>query len=218
MSEFLREVDDDYRRDRVVAFWARHGITIAVLGVLVLGGFGIWRYMGYVEHQKVLASTQKMEEAFALSRDAKPEEAVAALAALEASAQGPVKGLALLRRAGELAKVNPEEAARVFDEVSREASLSLTLKQLAQLRASALRLDGEAAPDALKTLESLATPTNPWRHQARELLGVTALKKGDRQEAARWFDAITLDRQTPPSLTGRLEVYVALVASKTDQK
>jgi hypothetical protein len=58
----------------------------------------------------------------------------------------------------------------------------------------------------------MATPTNPWRHSARELLGLSGLKAGDLEFAGRWFDQIAADRETPAGLRQRLEVYTALVA------
>ena len=86
------------------------------------------------------------------------------------------------------------------------------MQDLARLRAAMLRID-TADPAAVQpSLERLATPTNVWRHTARELLGLTALKRGDYDAAGRWFDQIAADRETPPGLRGRLEIYTALVA------
>ena len=61
-------------------------------------------------------------------------------------------------------------------------------------------------------LERLATPTNVWRHSAREFLGLAALKRGDYDAAGRWFDQIAADRETPQTIRGRLEIYASLVA------
>jgi hypothetical protein len=61
-------------------------------------------------------------------------------------------------------------------------------------------------------LERLASPTNPWRHSARELLGLSGLKAGDYDVAGRWFDQIAADRETPQALRQRLEIYTAVVA------
>jgi hypothetical protein len=62
------------------------------------------------------------------------------------------------------------------------------------------------------SLQGLASPANTWRHTARELLGLEALKTGDYEGASRWFDQIATDRETPPSLRQRLEIYTALAA------
>ena len=45
------------------------------------------------------------------------------------------------------------------------------------------------------------------------MLGVSGLKAGDYEFAGRWFDQIAADRDTPPGLRGRLELYTALVAA-----
>ena len=61
-------------------------------------------------------------------------------------------------------------------------------------------------------LERLAVPTNPWRHSARELLGLSGLKTGEMDFAGKWLDQFAADRETPQSLKQRLAVYTALVA------
>jgi hypothetical protein len=74
-----------------------------------------------------------------------------------------------------------------------------TWQDLARLRAAYLRIDGD--PTAVRPgLERLAAPTNPWRHSARELLGLSGLKAGDYDVASRWFDQIAADRETPQGL------------------
>jgi hypothetical protein len=87
-----------------------------------------------------------------------------------------------------------------------------TLQDLARLRAAMLRLDADPAA-AQRTLEQLANPSNTWRHTAREMLGLAALKRSDYDGAGRWFDQIAADRETPQSLRSRLEIYTALVAA-----
>ena len=37
------------------------------------------------------------------------------------------------------------------------------------------------------------------------------LKRGDYDDAGRWFDQIAADRETPQALRSRLEIYSALV-------
>ena len=62
-------------------------------------------------------------------------------------------------------------------------------------------------------LERLAAPGNAWRHSAREMLGLAALKAGDYDAAGRWFDQIAADRDTPQGLRSRLEVWTSIVAA-----
>jgi hypothetical protein len=83
---------------------------------------------------------------------------------------------------------------------------------LARLRAAMLRMDTADPATVQPVLERLATPTNVWRHTARELLGLSAMKRGDYEGASRWFDQMAADRDTPQGLRGRLELYSSLVA------
>ncbi|TXN71530.1 hypothetical protein FV230_07990, partial [Methylobacterium sp. WL6] len=85
------------------------------------------------------------------------------------------------------------------------------LRDLARLRAALIRLDLPDPVPALASLQSLAAGT-PFRFTAREMLGLTALKNGQYDEAGRWFDQLNMDPETPQNLRQRIEVYVALVA------
>jgi hypothetical protein len=86
------------------------------------------------------------------------------------------------------------------------------MQDLARLRGAMIRLDLPDQGSAMRDLERLSAPTNPWRHTARELLGLAALKRGDFDAAGRAFDQIATDRDTPSGLRGRLEIYTALAA------
>ena len=66
-------------------------------------------------------------------------------------------------------------------------------------------------PSCAPTLEPLATPQGAWRHSAREMLGIAAMKANLYEDAGRWFDAIVTDPQVPQVLRQRTELYLALV-------
>ena len=120
--------------------------------------------------------------------------------------------LARFRAAAEAGKADPTAGAKAYDAIANDGAAEGYLRDLARLRAAMLRLNGTEAQAALTDLEKLATPANPWRHTARELLGLAALKRGDTDGAGRWFDQIATDREAPQGLRSRLEIYTALAA------
>jgi hypothetical protein len=210
MNEFLREVDEEYRRDRVLAFWSRYGLAIALIVAVALGGFAGWRYLDYKKQQDQQGQTARFYDIILLLQKGQAEDALKILEGFTGNTTGPLRGLVTMRRAGETIKHNSEEAAKLFDEAAQDMLLPLTVRDLARMRAAMLRLEGEKANDALAVLETFTGSTHPWRHQAREGLGAQALKAGKSEAAARWFDAILADPQTPSSLRSRMEIYSAL--------
>jgi hypothetical protein len=213
MSEFIREVDEEYRRDQVARFWKRYSGLVIGLAILVVAAVGGWRYWQHAERQKAEAAAIAFDDALRLAREGRAEEAQARLSALAQSASGGPRTLALFAAAGQTGQRDAEAGAKAFDAIAADAAVSPVLQDLARLRAAMLRIDDGDPAAVQASLERLAAPTNPWRHTAREMLGVLGLKRGDFEGAGRWFDQIAADRETPQGLRGRLEVYAALVAA-----
>lgn len=210
-DEFIREVDEDYRRDKVLEIWRRYSGVIIALAVLLVAGVAGWRY--WQNQQRVAAETASIQfdEANRLAREGKTGEADKAFDALETQGPAGYRLLARFRAAAETAKRDPGVGAAAFDQLAGDTGLGDGLRDLARLRAALLRLDGTEPDPALANLQGLAAGT-PFRHTAREMLGLSALKKGDFEEAGRWFDQIVADPDTPRSLRERIEVYAAIVA------
>lgn len=216
MDPFIREVDEEYRRDRAAEVWKRYGPLILALAILVVASVGGWRYWQYAQGQQAEAAASRFQNALDLARDGKGEDAEKVLAALAADGPSGYRLLARFRLAGEEGLRNAEAGGAAYDGIAGDASVPGTLQDLARLRASMLRLDVNPSA-ASAALERIAVPSNPWRHTARELLGLAALKRGDVEAAGRWFDQIASDREVPPGLRGRLEIYSALVAGGSVQ-
>lgn len=210
-DEFIREVDEDYRRDKVLQIWRRYSGLIIALAVLLVAGVAGWRY--WQNEQRVAAETASVQfdQANRLAREGKTDEADKVFDALEAQGPAGYRLLARFRAAAETAKRDPGAGAAEFDKLAADTGLGDGLRDLARLRAALLRLDGTEPDPALANLQGLAAGT-PFRHTAREMLGLAALRKGDFEEAGRWFDQIVADPETPRALRERIEVYAAIVA------
>jgi hypothetical protein len=218
MDEFIREVDEDYRRQRIAEIWKRYSALIVGVAFLVVAGVAGWRYWQHLEQQRAEAASIRYDTALRLARDGKADEAEKAFAAMSGEASGGYRVLARLRAATEAGKGDPAAGAKAFDGIANDTSVEAPLRDLARLRASMLRLDGNEAAAATADLERLASPTGTWRHTARELLGLAALKRGDTDAASRWFDQIATDRDSPQGLRSRLEIYTALAAGGAVQQ
>jgi hypothetical protein len=212
MGDFIREVDEEYRRDRIMAIWKRYSGVIVGVIVLVVAGVGGWRYWQHVERQRAEAAAVRYEEAVRIAREGKSDEAEQRLEALAQEAPPGYQILSRFRLAAEQGRQNPEEGAKAYDALAADGGVEPVMQDLARLRAAMLRIDLADSTTVQPSLERLATPTNVWRHTARELLGLSALKRGDYDAAGRWFDQIAADRDTPQGLRSRLELYTSLVA------
>ena len=210
-NEFVREVNEDYRRDRVAQIWRRYSGVFIALAILFVAGVGGWRYWQNAQRVAAEAASEQFDAANKLAREGKTAEADKAFEALEAQGPAGYRLLAQFRSAAESAKRDAGTGAAEFDKIAGDTALGDGLRDLARLRAALLRLDLPEPAGALASLQSLAAGT-PFRHTAREMLGLAALKRGQYDEAGRWFDQLNADPETPRALRERIEVYAALVA------
>ncbi len=211
-DEFIREVDEEYRREQLEQIWKRYSGVIVGVAILVVASVGGWRYWQHREVVQAQAAAVRYEEALRLARgEENADEAGKALETVAKDAPDGYRLLARFRLAAELGEKNAEDGAKAFDALATDSAVPANWQDLARLRAAMLRIDGDPAT-VRPILERLATPAGPWRHSARELLGLSGLKAGDYDFARRWFDQIAADRETPQALRQRLELYTALVA------
>ncbi len=211
-DEFIREVDEEYRRDQIAQIWARYNGLIIGVVILVIAGVGGWRYWQYSEQNRAQAAAVRYEDALRLARDDNGDEAEKALEVLAKDTSGGYAQLGRFRLAAQMGRTSQEEGAKAFDALASDPKVDPLWQGLARLRAAMLRMDSADQNALRQALEPLATPTGAWRHTARELLGLAGFKAGDMEAAGKWFDQIAADRETPPALRQRLEIYTALVA------
>lgn len=211
MSEIFDEIDEDLRREQLARLWKKHGWLIMTVAALIVIGVGGWRANQYFEAQKAAAAGAQFEAAAALAEQNKHAEAEAAFAKIAAEGPAGYRALARLRSAGEAVARDPQAAIRLYDDIAADGSVGQDLQDLARVRAAGLMLDKTSYADLRPRLEQAAGNGRSFRHSARELLVLAALRANDGAAARQWMDAISVDDQTPASLRQRVESLQALL-------
>ncbi len=213
MADIFHEVDEEVRRERLQKLWDRYGIYLIILAVLIVAGIGAWRGYEYWLAKKAAEAGANFEAAATLSDAGKHAEAEAAFAKVAADAPFGYRALARLRAAAETAQTDPAAAVKAYDDIAADGSLEQTLRDLAAIRAAMLVVDDASLADMHRRLDPLAEPSRPFRHNARELLALSAWHNGDAATARRYIDMITTDAETPPGTRQRIDVLSALIAA-----
>lgn len=211
-NEFFREVAEDYRRDQIAAIWRRYSALIIAAAVLIAAGVGGWRYWQHDQLVRAETASAQFDTATKLATGGSGPEADKAFEALSKDGPGGYRILARFRAAADLSKRDAPAAAAEYEKLAADTGLGDGLRDLARLRAGLIRLDAADPAPALTSLQGLAAPTGAFRHTAREMLGLAALRRGEYEAAGRWFDQIAGDAETPQGLRQRVEVYEALVS------
>ncbi len=210
-DDFLREVDEEVRRDRIAEIWRRYNVAIIGALALIVAGVAAWRFWEHRQQQAAYAVSARFEQALKASREQRVEESERDLAAIAAQDVAGYRLVARFRLAAETARRDGTEGGRLYDALAADAGVPALLRDLARLRAGLLRVDTTPYAELRSQLEPLAAPEAPFRHSAHELLGLSALRAGQFDEAGRWFDQIVIDAATPPALRQRVDHHLALV-------
>lgn len=201
---FIREVDEEFRRDQLANFWTRYGRWLLIaLGVFLLA-FAGWLY--WREEQKRAAGdfgAELLQAADALDASnvdrASPVFAKAATAGQPGyEAIGRLTQAAIAVNEGKAA-----EAAKLYGAIAADKGLAEPFRELATIRQLMLQFDTLPYATLTERLQPLAKAGNPWFGSAGEMLAVAHMRAGKPELAAPIFAAIARDTSVPSTIRAR---------------
>ncbi len=202
MSDIIREVDEELRRENVEKLWRKYGsyvLGLAILAVLVIATVWLWR-----DHMKGQREERARQYDAALQLVAAADPgAPAALQALANDDDG-YAALAQLQAAALKAKAGDVNGAvAIYEKLTADAAVDEAFRNLALLLL-ALHTADKAPPDQLtQRLQPLTAASNPWRYSALELTAVLARRAGDRARAEQILTGLADDLNAPQALRQR---------------
>ena len=212
MSDIIREVDEELRRERYMKLWNRYGIYVVAAALIVVIGVGGWRAWEWYSAREAAKSGARFESAMQIAAEGKRFEAEAAFNQLAKDATAGYRVLARFRAAAEAGKTDSKEGVEAFDAIAADNTLEPAVRDMARLHSGYLLVDTASVAEMKTRMAPLLGPAAPFRHSANELLGLAHYREGENDSAAKIFAAILSDPETPPSLRQRAQVMNALVS------
>ena len=201
---FLREVDENLRRDRLRDFARNHGgwiIAGVILFLVASGGFIWWQ-----QHQ-VDRSQAQVEELSTIYKDigsGKVAQAPKQLDELAKSGSKAVRASALFSRAALALQQNDHKLAIAkYREVAADSGLPEPYRDAALIRQTALEFDQIKPDEVISRMQPFAKPGNAWFGSAGEMTALAMIKQGKKDQAGRLFAAIAKDKTVPESIRAR---------------
>ena len=206
MSDIIREVDEELRRERLANIWKKYGGLIALGAFLIVAATGGWRAYEYYAGKQAEAAAERYVAAQKLAADAtKTEEAIAAFKAITADAPSSYKLLSRLSAAAELGQKDSKAGASAFDAIANDSSVESLMREIASIRGAALIVDSADVAEMQKRLAPALADGSAFRHSANELLALAYLRAGNQAEAQKLFLLLAFDPETPPGMRNRAQ-------------
>jgi hypothetical protein len=201
---FVREVDENLRRDRARDFGKKYAGWLIAAVLLFLAASGGWIYwQDYRTKQSEQAVDQLAQIYTALGKGQVPN-AAARLEVLSKDRGKAVRASAMFGRAALAVQQDDTKLAIAkFREIAADDSLPAPFRDLAVIRQTALEFDALKPEQVIARLEPLAKPDNPWFGSAGEMTAMALMKQGKPAEAGRLFAAIAKNDQVPEQVRAR---------------
>jgi hypothetical protein len=203
-ESFIREVDEEYRRDQLARFWTRYGRWLLIALGLFLVAFAGYLYWREEQNRaagdfgaKVLQAADQLEAGN--TQDAAPVFAEATTSSREGyEAIGRLAQAALAASQGKTA-----DAANMYAAVAAADDLAQPFRDLATIRQTMLQFDTLPPATVIARLQPLAKAGSPWFGTAGEMLAVAHMRSGKPELAGPLFAAIAKDTTVPASIRAR---------------
>ena len=203
-GSFVREVDENLRRDQMAERAKRYGgvvIGAVVLFLLAIAGYLYWQDR---QQKQAEAGTEQLTGVLQDIGASKVATAPATLDTLRQSDAEGVKAIAGLTRAAlALQQGNRKLAATVYAEVAADTGLAQPYRDLALVRGTSLEFDTLKPDEVIARLQPLAVAGQPFFGSAGEMIGMSLIAKGQKPAAAQLFAKIAADEGVPDSLRAR---------------
>ena len=201
---FVREVDENLRRDQLRDFFKTYGnwlIAAVVLFLAASGGFIWWKQHRVEQHG---APVEKPAHIYTHSGTCKPAQAPQQLDELAKNGSTAVRATAMFARAAvALQQGDVKLATDTYKSIAGDSGLPKPYRDAALIRQTTLEFDQLQPQDVITRLQPLAKPGEPWFGTAGEMSAMAMVKQGKRQEAGQLFAAIAKDAGVPQTIRAR---------------
>ncbi len=201
---FVREVDENLRRDQTEQWIKKNGVLIAGAALLFLAAIAGWLYWQDKQRKAASGDSENLVAAIDDSLGNRPKAAEEKLAPLTDSSAEGIATQAQLMQAGMLVEKGDRTGAlKIYDAVAADSGLADPYRDLATLRSVALQFDQLPPQDVISRLAALAKPESAWFGSAGELTAMALIKQGKKEEAGRMFAAIASNKDVPVTIRSR---------------
>jgi len=201
---FVREVDEELRRDQMNRFVRRYGWAIAGAFLLVMAGVGGWIWWQGHQQEEVGKQGETLSAALDSLEAGNRNAAAPKIAELETSNIPGYRAAALFARANsQTAAGNAPAAIATLRAIAADEAFDEAYRQAALLRQTQLEFDSLPPQQVVQRLRPLARPGSPWHGSAGEMLGIAYLKMHRPDLAGPVFGAIGRDEHVPDSIRTR---------------
>ena len=206
MSDVLRQVDEDLRKDRILSLWKKYGIYIIVFIVLLLVSV-----IGYQINKSLnISNNQKQVENYLNASNLPSEnEIVSSLSNLENSSNTFMRGLIRLKMANTLmSQGKKEQSQTILIQLMEDREINKIINDAAGYFYLMSNLNEITKDELLVYFPDSQIDNSAFKYLLLELLALHDLFSGDFDQTKDSFQKIINDPEAPREIIIRSEKFL----------
>lgn len=199
----IREVDEDLKREQAEKIWKKYGKYIVGGAILLILGVAGNEFWGHWKTSRAQAESAKLAAAVQQAQQSRDESALAGLDLMAKDGRSVYATLASMKKAGFLVALGDRKKSVEEYQAAAKIAPDALYAQSAKLHALFVEIDSGEPARLEAELAPLAADKEPWRHSARELQALLALRLGNDAKALDIFTKLADDASAPQGLRSR---------------
>ena len=209
MSDVLRQIDEDLRKDRLIKLWKKYGvylIVLMVLGLILITGIQINKSYKISQNEKIVERYIETENII------NDKEKLENLSQLSNEKNEYIRNLSKLKSANLLIKNNKiEQGLMELEQIILSNSYDILTQDLALYYYLIFQLDKKKINNPEITLSPQRIEKSPLKYMFKEMIALKNLLDNDTNEAEIIINEILIDPNAPADILSRVEKYLQII-------
>ena len=207
MSDILRQVDEDLRKERLTSLWNRFKIYIISITLLLIISVSAYQYLEISKYNEKVSTIEKYYKA---SNNGSINEILDELETIKTSNKFSQNLIDLKMADIHLVKGNIELGLEKLEQIFKSKNKSI-LGDLALYKYLMLKIDKLTLNEVNNLIENFNSKENNFNYLFSELVGIKNIIDGQYSEGKIIFESLLNDASVSNDIKIRAEKYINII-------
>ncbi len=207
MSDILRQVDEDLRKEKLTSLWSRFKIYIISVTLLLITSVSVYQYLEISEYNEKVSTIEKYYKA---SNNESIEEILSKLETIESSNEFSQNLIDLKIADIHILKGDNEWGLEKLEQIFKSKNQSI-LGDLALYKYLMLKIDQVTINEFNNLIENFNSKENNFNYLFSELVGIKNIIDGQYSEGKIIFESLLNDASVSNEIKIRAEKYINII-------
>ena len=207
MSDILRQVDEDLRKEKLTSLWNRFKIYIISVTLLLITSVSVYQYLEISEYNEKVSTIEKYYKA---SNNESTEEILSKLEIIETSNEFSQNLIDLKIADIHILKGDIEWGLEKLEQIFKSKNQSI-LGDLALYKYLMLKIDQVTLNEFNNLIENFNSKENNFNYLFSELVGIKNIIDGQYSEGKIIFESLLNNTSVSNEIKIRAEKYINII-------